>query len=68
MKIEDKIKNDPELRETFKANIAMAFKDEVERSGVHSPNPDNHSILMTRDLLHEIANAAADNFLDLWLK
>jgi hypothetical protein len=41
----------------------MAFKDEMERSGVHSPNEDNHSILVTREMLHKIANDAADNFL-----
>lgn len=62
------LKEDSEFRETYKANIAMAFKDEVERSGVHSPNPENHSILMTRDMLHKIANKSADDFLDLWCK
>ena len=73
MKIEDAvktlteaIKKDVEFREGYKANIAMAFKDEVEKNGLHSPNPENHSILMTREMLHKIANKAADNFLDIW--
>tara|TARA_R110000796_G_scaffold126793_9_gene241825 strand:+ start:3949 stop:4200 length:252 start_codon:yes stop_codon:yes gene_type:complete len=73
MKIEDAvktitkaIKEDVDFRETYKSNIAMYFKDEVEKSGVHSPNPENHSILMTREMLHKIANKSADNFLDNW--
>lgn len=62
------IKNDAELKEGYRANIAMAFKDEMENKGVHSPNEDNHSILVTRDMLHKIANDAAENFLNLWIK
>lgn len=58
------LKEDEGYRISWKANIAMAFKDEMEREGVHSPNPDNHSILVTRDMLHKIANDAADNFLN----
>lgn len=66
--VTEEIKNDPELYYAYQANIAMAFKDEMERSGLHSPNPENHSILVTRQMLHEIANQAANNFLDLWIK
>jgi len=61
MNIEDKIKNDPELRESFKANIAMAFKDEYHRKKKIRKS-------LNRGDIHEIANVAADNFLNLWLK
>jgi hypothetical protein len=46
----------------------MAFKDEMERGGVHSPNENNHSILVTRDMLHKIANTAAEDFINLLTK
>jgi len=61
-------KNDEDYQRTWKDNIAMAFKDEMERSGIHSPNEDNHSILVTREQLHKIANSAADNFIKQLLK
>ena len=48
--------------------ISMAFKDCMEQAGVHSPDTENHSILVTRYMLHEIANQAAKNFLDLLIK
>jgi len=50
------LKEDKELFETYKANIAMQFQDECFRAGIKFPQ------------LHEIANNAAQNFLDLWLK
>jgi len=62
----DAIKKDEGFRESYKANIAMAFKDEMDRNGIHSLNDEKQSILVTKELLHRIANNAADNFLDLW--
>ena len=47
----DALRTDPGYRESWKANIAMMFKDEVARSPKAS--------------VHEQANAAADNFLTL---
>jgi len=61
--IESKIKTDPELFNTFKANIAMAFKDEFER---HNKKHGNKR--KTREEVHQIANTAATNFLNLWVK
>ena len=46
----DALNTDPGYRESWKANIAMAFKDEMKRDG---------------DNIHEAAQRAADNFLNL---
>ena len=62
------LKDDLNFREGYKANIAMAFKDEMVESSYHSPNTDNFSYLVTPEMLHKIANQAADNFLNLWCK
>ncbi|MDD5519166.1 MAG: hypothetical protein PHV98_07435 [Candidatus Omnitrophica bacterium] len=43
----------------YQANIAMAFKDEYSRS----VKPED-----TQIDLHGIANRAADNFMNLWIK
>jgi len=45
----------PDYRNIWKANIAMAFKDEFNRSYMHEG-------------LHKISNTAADNFLNLLFK
>jgi len=52
------IKNDPELYYAYQASIAMAFKDEWSN---HNNDPS------MRLLVHEVANQAAKNFLDLWI-
>ena len=57
------IKNDKDFRESYKANIAMAFKDEVDR--YFTRNKTNR---LNRERLHILANKAADNFLNLWCK
>jgi hypothetical protein len=44
------------------------FQDEMERSGVHSPNENNHPYWSTRDMLHKIANTAAEDFINLLTK
>lgn len=46
------LKEDPDYRYTWKSNIAMAFKDEYNRSSKGKS-------------IHEIANSAADCFLEL---
>ena len=55
------IKKDEGLRESYKANIAMAFKDEYARKRKEKNNINYSDI-------HEIANNAADDFLELWCK
>lgn len=40
--------------DAYQCNIAMAFKDEMGRRGYRLPD------------LHEIANAAATNFMQMW--
>lgn len=54
------LKEDPEYRRTWKDNIAMAFKDEYCRT--------NLWFAPTRNEIHEIANNAAENFLNLLCK
>jgi len=68
MKIEEAVKvlttalkEDERLREGYKANIAMAFKDEYARKKIDKNYVNSND-------LHEIANQAADNFLNLWCK
>lgn len=56
------LKEDPAYRVSWKANIAMAFKDESSRrKGVLALTPT----FTFDDAVNEIANRAADNFLDL---
>ena len=51
------IKNDSELYYGYQANIAMAFKDEYNR---------NHKKYKNKEDVHNIANKAAMNFLNMW--
>ena len=46
------LKEDPDYRYTWKSNIAMAFKDEYNRSSKGKS-------------IHEVANTAADSFLEM---
>jgi len=60
--VRETIKNDSELYYAYQANIAMAFKDEhywVKKKM-------KKSALSNGDI-HEVANQAAKNFLNLWL-
>jgi hypothetical protein len=59
--VTNEIKNDNELKEGYKANIAMAFKDEYARRRKEKSNINYSDI-------HEIANKAAENFINLWCK
>lgn len=54
------IREDNELRRAYDANIAMAFYDEYAKTGFCNEEQ--------RQAIHKIANKAADNFLNLWLK
>jgi hypothetical protein len=56
----DQIKRDPQLREAYKANIAMAFKDEYSRY----KKKTGKKTLSNEDV-HKVANKAADEFLTL---
>ncbi|MEK6829118.1 MAG: hypothetical protein AABY15_03245 [Nanoarchaeota archaeon] len=49
-----------ELRESYKANIAKAFYEECKKNQVDDDLPLEH--------LAKIADKAADNFLNSWLK
>lgn len=53
------LKKDKEYRESWKANIAMAFKDRVAKH-----KNDNPGDVIEMDV-HEVANDAAENFLQL---
>ena len=55
------LKKDAGFRETYKANIALAFKDEYARRRLEKNHVNSEDV-------HEIANKAADNFLDLWCR
>lgn len=52
------IKKDSDLYGGYKANIAMAFKDEFDRNPKKYKNKNDVDI---------IANIAAQNFLDSWI-
>jgi hypothetical protein len=59
------LKNDPEYFYTWQANIAMAFQDEFDiQSDKYKPN----IFVANRTSIHEIANKAAINFLNLLCK
>jgi hypothetical protein len=69
---------DADFRETYKANIAMAFYHEMERYGLVEHIKDTHFILnkmliydgkqpVDENVVHQVANKAADNFLNSWL-
>lgn len=51
------LKDDPELYYAWQANIAMQFEDECSRKKIYG-----------RVKLHEAANTAAKNFLDLLIR
>lgn len=52
--------NDPDYWQAWKANIAMAFKDEWVRTvGDHGPHKADYGDI------HLVANQAADNFLNI---
>lgn len=57
-KLTSELKKDAQLRDGYKANIAMAFYDECVKNQTDDDLP--------LELLHKIANTAADNFLNLW--
>lgn len=57
------LKDDPGYRETYKANIAMCFKDEF----VLCENKYIGSDQDISSIVHDIANRAADRFLDLFI-
>jgi hypothetical protein len=58
----DALDNDEDLYRTYKDCIAMTFKDEYGRRAGAAV------MRMTNDLLHEVSNAAADNFLKMFIK
>lgn len=57
------LKNDPAYYVSWKANIAMSFKDEFER---HLKEQGKRTAVSKLNLnIHKVANTAADNFLNL---
>lgn len=63
----NELRNDPELFRAWKDNIAMAFKDEYARE-VYRQSHDHLEGFKTEADIHEIANKAAENFLNLLIK
>lgn len=55
----NQLKSDPGYRISWQANIAMSFKDEWYRSTQRGEDPNDHVVI------HEVANKAADDFLNL---
>lgn len=55
----EKLKNEPDYYYGWQSNIAMAFKDEFSRNKKKYKNSQD---------VHEIANQAAINFLNLLMK
>jgi hypothetical protein len=53
------LRKDPDFYRSYQANIAMAFKDEYDRSSKKYKN---------RGDIYKIANTAADNFMNLWIE
>ena len=53
------LKKDESFYYAYQANIAMAFKDEYAR---------NRKKYMNKVDIHKVANQAARNFLNLWIK
>jgi hypothetical protein len=63
-----KLRTDPDLYYVYQANIAMAFYDEVCREASVFEGEAGKSYLVTREELHQIANQAAKNFLNLLIE
>lgn len=61
------LKEDKELYYAYQANIAMAFKDEFNKA--YEKQDNKGAIIQLEGLdIHEIANQAAKNFLDLLIQ
>ena len=60
------LRDDPSYYISWKANIAMAFKDLITYGKI-SPHiyQEKDLAIYTQEQIHEIANQAADNFLKL---
>lgn len=54
------LKNDPELWESYKANIAMAFRDEY-----HNAKLNKHHQQLSEVEIAQVANKAAEKFLTM---
>lgn len=52
------LKEDPEYYYSWQSNIAMAFKDRFEKENIH----------FDFNIIHEVANDAAKNFLNQLIK
>lgn len=64
----EKLRNEPDLYYAYQSNIAMAFKDEFTRiANCHETKIDKLYIV-SGEMLHEIANDAAKNFLNLLIE
>jgi len=59
--VTNEIKNDAELKQSYKSNIAMAFKDEYDRA----KSKKNY---LNQNDIRKISNDAAEYFLNLWCK
>lgn len=62
------LREDPELYSGYQANIAMSFKDLVEYNKIDEEGLKMEACVLSRKDVHEIANQAAKNFLDLLIR
>lgn len=60
-KLTKELKSDSSLRDSYKANIALAFIDECNKW-----RDDNDRDTIPAKAFYEIANKAADRFLNCW--
>lgn len=58
------LKTDGDYRNSWKASIAMAFKDEYKKADEYNDH-DRYEGFIVHNNIHEIANKSADNFLNL---
>ncbi len=64
----DILRKDDDYRRAWKDNIAMAFKDEFHRASIRNKDGDMNEYIFFDNGVHEIANTAADNFLNMLIK
>ncbi len=63
--ITKEINSDPAYREAWKSSIAMSFKDEYYRMKKEIKQRGGGLMMPGAKVIHEIANSAADNFLNM---
>ena len=62
--ITSRLRKDKDWYNAYQSNIAMAFYDEAKRSGIVNTKQEGDE----KTSIHKIANRAATNFMDMWIK